>query len=154
MFGQAQQIIRPCRGAALQLFTVGGIDADSAAFRLQPPHRLFKMRERRVGQTAEIDDVGAGPAQSARAHAQRIERQRGSVDDFREDAQIVAREIRRAAAFAEIGRKIFHLVRSALEDDAEGLGADDRDRPGSGREAPRGSPEADGAGDSSESARS
>ena len=100
---------------------MGGIDAHRASLRLQPSHRRFKMGERRIGQAAEIDDVGASAPQRARARAQRVERQRGSIDDLSEDAQVMAGEIGRAAAFAEIGRQVLHFVRAALKGRAKGL---------------------------------
>ncbi len=73
------------------------------------------MREGRIGQAAEIDDVGAGFAHARRACPDFVYGERRGIDDLGEDAHVVAGEIRRVPALAEIGREVFQLLGTALE---------------------------------------
>ncbi len=80
---------------------------------------LLHMREGRVGQTAEVDHIGAGLRQFLRARDDIGHAHRRGVDDLREDAHIEAREIRRRAAASKIHGQIGDLLRPALEGNAE-----------------------------------
>ncbi len=80
------------------------------------------MMERRVRQTAEINDVGAAGDEFMRLEQDIGDAHLRGVDDLGEDLHVVARQIGRRAAATEIGGKIGDLFRSPLEGDAEILG--------------------------------
>src|SRR5215468_8619422 len=68
--------------AAAQLLGIGRIDTDAEAARPQLLNRLLEVRKWRIGQATEIDDVGAGRPHGVRARDDRVDRQRGRVDDL------------------------------------------------------------------------
>ena len=115
MLVEAQQMIGAGHDGALQFLDVGRVDAHAKARRVQSGDRLLHMRERRVGQTAEIDDVRARGAEPSRAFDDRRDAHRRGVDDLGEEAHVLAREIRLAAGAAEIRRQIGDFFRPALD---------------------------------------
>ncbi len=119
LFGEAQEIVGAGGSAAFEFGPVGRIDADLMPRRFQRAHALFKMRERRIGQAAEIDDFGALAAHVFGAGQNGLDGQRRGIDDLAENAQVVAREIGRAAAASEKGREIDQFIRPAHEGHAD-----------------------------------
>ena len=80
------------------------------------------MPEWCVRQATEVDHVGTGRTHRCGTVEDLVDRQGAGIDDLRENAHVVAREVEIAAAFAEIGGQVLQLVRTALEWDAERLG--------------------------------
>ena len=66
-FVEAQEMIDAGLRGAFKLGDIGRVDAHLQAVDLERRDRLLEMIERRIRQTAEIDDVGAGRAASSRA---------------------------------------------------------------------------------------
>src|SRR5690348_1897490 len=77
------------------------------------------MRKRRVRQAAEINDVRARCAHCARALKDCINAERGCIDDFGENSNVVARKVEIASALSEIRGQILELLGPALEGHAE-----------------------------------
>ena len=102
---QAQQEIGAGLAAAQQLVGIGGIDARLVAVLLQRAHRLLQMRKRRIGQAAEIDDIGAFVRQVLGALQDRLDGQRRGVDDLGEDLDVVFGHVGGLARAAEKARE-------------------------------------------------
>ena len=77
------------------------------------------MREWRVRQATEIDDVGALGAQDFSAGDDRLEAHLRSIDNLGEDSERMPRQVDRGARFAEEFRQVLEFVRSALEGSVE-----------------------------------
>ena len=84
------------------------------------------MREGRIRQAAEIDDIGAGVLHRLGALQDLFDGERRRIGDLAEDAHVVPREVVRAPAKAEIGRKIDKFVGAAFDRNAE-FGAQSRE---------------------------
>ena len=117
--GEAQQIICARSGAAPQLIGIGRVDAHRKSSVTQRAHDVFKMRKGRVWQAANIDYVRAGGTHRCRTRQNGVDTELRSINNLGKDACIVAREIRRAPALAEIGRQVLKFIRAALERHAE-----------------------------------
>ena len=87
--GEAEQKIRARCRAAFEFAGIGKIDAYFMPRRLQRAHAIFKMREGRVGQTAEVDHVGAVGAHFCGAVEDFINGEIRRIDDLAEDANIL-----------------------------------------------------------------
>ena len=85
-FIEAQQKIRTRLGAARELLTIGGIDADEMSCRFQGADALLEMAKRRVGKATDVDHIGARIAQGRGAREQGLDRKRGRIDDLGENA--------------------------------------------------------------------
>ncbi len=118
-FRQAEQKVRAGPVAAPELVRIGGVHADPKTLELQRANRFFEMRERRIGQAAEIDHVGAGRSETPGLLNDRRYADLGRLDDLGKDADVGARQIGRRAAAAEEGRQIGDLVGAAHERHAE-----------------------------------
>ena len=77
------------------------------------------MREWRVREATEIDDVGALGAQDFSAGDNRFEADLRSIDNLGEDSERMPRQVDRRARFAEEFRQVLEFVRSALEGSVE-----------------------------------
>ena len=98
--------------------------------------RLLEMRKRRVGKAAEIDHVGAASAHRSSARFEdRLDAERGRIDDLGEDPDVVSGHVGGFPRPAEKKRDVLELVGSAQEGHAEALARGGRDRRGSGRAA-------------------
>ncbi len=116
---EAEQELRAGARPDAQLVGIGRVDAGGDTLRGQRAYRVGEMRERRVRQAAEIDDVGAGRTHRARARQNIVDPEHRRFDNLGEDADIAARQIEPATAFAEISRQIVQFLRPALERHAE-----------------------------------
>ena len=119
VLGQAQQKIRARANRASQFAHIGRIDADRKSRAGELSYRVLEMRKRRVGKTAEVDHIRARLAHRSGTGEDRIDLEFRCIDDFGEYANVVPRQIRLAAALAEIGRQILQLVGAAVERHAE-----------------------------------
>ncbi len=90
-------------------------------FSFKRADRFFQMRKGRVGQAAEVDDVGAFPAIVLRALDDRLDRQRRGIDDLGEDLDIVFGHVDGLGGAAEKLRNVFQLIRPAHKGYAEFL---------------------------------
>ncbi len=90
-FGQTEQELCAGPATAKQFLGVGGIDTDGVAVRAQGADGVFKVRKRRIRQTTEIDDVGAGGPHRRRPRQDRLDAKRGCVDNLGEDTHILSR---------------------------------------------------------------
>ena len=104
-----------------QLIGIGGIDARLVALLLQRPHRLFQMREGRIRQAAEIDDIGAFAHIILGALDDRIDGHGRGIDDLGKDLDIVFGHVRSLAGAAEKAGDVLQLVGAAHEGHAEAL---------------------------------
>ncbi len=118
-FGEAQQEIRAREGAATQLAGVARIHAHQHSVLLERRNGRLQVRKREAGLAADVDDVGALPAQLTSAGVQGFDRQFRRVHDLGEDAHVGARQIWRHGAAAEKARQVHDLVRPAREGHAE-----------------------------------
>src|SRR5947209_16013633 len=73
------------------------------------------MRERRIRQATEIDDVGAGGFERFCARQNPLHISCRRINNLREYPDVITREVGRLALGAEIARQIGDLVRPALE---------------------------------------
>ena len=90
MLGETQQEGGARLGAAPQLVGHGRVDADLEAGGLELAHGILEVRKRRVRQAAEIDHVRAGSPHRHGAGENRIDAQRGGVDDLGKNAHVMA----------------------------------------------------------------
>ena len=118
---EAEQEIRARLAAAQQLVGVGRVDAHLVALLLQRADGLLQMRERRVGQAAEIDHVGALLHIVGGALQDRLDGKRGRIDDLGEDLDVVFGHVGGFARAAEENGDVLELVRPAQEGHAEAL---------------------------------
>ena len=119
VLGQAQQKIRARANRASQFAHIGRIDADRKSRAGELSYRVLEMRKRRVGKAAEVDHIRARLAHRSGTGEDRIDLEFRCIDDFGEYANVVPRQIRLAAALAEISRQILQLVGAAVERHAE-----------------------------------
>src|SRR5947209_7665961 len=77
------------------------------------------MRKRRIGQAAKVYDVGTCATHILRPRQNGLNPKGWRLDDLREHANIVARQIKAAALPAEKGWKILELLGAAFKSDIE-----------------------------------
>src|SRR5947209_19519860 len=77
------------------------------------------MRERRIRQATEIDDVGAGGFERFCARQNPLHISGRRINNLREYPDVITREVGRLALGAEIARQIGDLVGAALDAEAK-----------------------------------
>ena len=119
-FVQAEQeVARPARPPRAQFVKVRGVDADAQARSFNARTLSSRCGNGVSGRQPRSMTSAPAPAIAIRPRHDRIDGNCRSVDDFGENADVVARQIDGAAAGAEERRKVVQLIRSPFKGHAE-----------------------------------